>query len=302
MGENMPQTKIAFLGLGLMGSGMAGRLLGAGFPLTVFNRNAERAAPLVQKGARLAGSPREAAVGAEIIISMLADNSASRAVWLGPEGALAGAAPGALLIESSTLTAGWVRELAAIAGRQKLDMIDAPVTGSRPAAAAGELVFLVGGTAEALARARPALAVMGRDIVHVGPLGGGAMLKLINNFVCGVQIVALAEAMTMIERSGLDPERAVPVLTNGAPGSPLVKMMGARMSARDYTPNFMMKLMAKDLAYAITEARGQSLQLASAEMALGVLKRAMESGRGDQDVSSVVEMKRAVTPAEGSAR
>jgi 3-hydroxyisobutyrate dehydrogenase len=298
----MSQSRIAFLGLGLMGSGMAGRLIGAGFPLTVFNRNAARAGPLVDKGAQLAASPREAAAGAEIIISMLADNAASRAVWLGPDGALAGAAPGTLLIESSTLSVGWVRELAAIAARQKLELIDAPVTGSRPHAAAGELVFLVGGTAEALQRARPVLSVMGRDIVHVGPLGGGAMLKLINNFVCGVQIVALAEAMAMIERSGLDPERAAPVLTNGAPGSPLVKMMGARMSARDYTPNFMMRLMAKDLAYAITEAKGQSLRLASAEMALGVLKRAMESGRGDQDVSAVVEMKRGVTPAEGSAR
>jgi 3-hydroxyisobutyrate dehydrogenase len=288
----MPQPSIAFLGLGLMGTGMARRLLGAKFPLTVHNRTADRAASLIQEGAKFGGTPRQAAQGANLIISMVADDAASRAVWLGPDGALAGAARGALLIESSTVSVGWVRELAGLAQKQGLEFLDAPVTGSRPHAAAGELVFLVGGSAAALDRARPAMTVMGRDIVHVGPLGSGAMLKLINNFLCGAEVVAFSEALAMIERSGLDAATALPVLTQGAPGSPMIKMMGARMTARDYTPNFMLRLMAKDLTYAMAEARGHELELMTARTAWEAMKRAMDAGHGSQDLSSVIEMLR----------
>jgi len=264
----MPQTRVALIGLGLMGSGMARRLLGAGFPLTVYNRNRERASPLAAEGAHVAASPREAAARADVVLSMVADDAASRAVWLGEHGALAGAARGGVLVESSTLTVGWIEELAREAAARGCELLDAPVTGSRSHAAAGELCFLVGGSAAALETARPALTAMSRAIVHVGATGRGALLKLINNFMAGVQAASLAEALALIEKAGLDRTKALEVLTTGAPGSPLVKTLSGRMTARDYTPNFLMRLMAKDLTYALAEGRRYGLSLSTVASAL----------------------------------
>jgi 3-hydroxyisobutyrate dehydrogenase len=283
------KPKIAFLGLGLMGTEMARRLLSAGYPVTVYNRSAARADALVGAGASRAGTPRDAAAGAEIVITMLADDAASRGVWLGDNGALAGASRGALLIESSTVSVNWVKELAAAAREKGCELLDAPVTGSRPQAAAGELNFLVGGSDAAVARARQILEIMGKSITHLGPTGSGALVKLINNFVCGVQVAAIAEALAMIERTSLDHAKALAVLTNGAPGSPLVKTLSGRMTAHDFTPNFPLKLMAKDLAYAQREADGYNVDLATAAAANAVFHRAIEAGFGDKDFSAIVE-------------
>jgi 3-hydroxyisobutyrate dehydrogenase len=272
-----------------MGTGMARRVLDAGFPLTVFNRNPAKAEQLGSAGARVAASPREAAAQADIIVSMLADDSAARTVWLGRDGALAGAAPGSLCIESSTATVGWAHELSAAAAAKGCEFMDAPVTGSRAQAAAGELRFLVGGTAAALERARPVLSAMGKTLTHLGPVGSGALVKLINNFVCGVQVAALAEAVAMIERSGLDRAAALEVLTQGAPGSPLVRTIAARMTAADYTPNFLLRLMAKDLTYAIQEGRSHSVELATAAAALGDFQGAIAAGLGNKDMSAIAE-------------
>ena len=285
----MSKPRVAFLGLGLMGAGMARRILDAGFPLTVFNRNPGKAAPLASAGATVASSPGQAASQADVIISMVADDLAARAVWLGKDGALSAAAPGAVCVESSTATVGWVRELATAATARGCEFLDAPVTGSRSHAAAGELRFLVGGSEAALARVTPVLAAMGKTITHLGPSGSGALVKLINNFVCGVQVASLAEAVAMIERGGLDRDRALEVLTHGAPGSPLLKTIAARMTAADFTPNFFLKLMAKDLGYAISEGRGLSVELATAAAALGDFKGAIAAGLGEKDMSAVVE-------------
>jgi 3-hydroxyisobutyrate dehydrogenase len=220
---------------------------------------------------------------------MVSDDAAARAVWLGTEGALAGAARGSLLVECSTASPAWVDELAREAAAAGCDVLDAPVTGSRPQAAAGELLFLVGGAPAALERARPVLAVMSRAIVHVGATGQGALLKLVNNFMCGVQAASLAEALVLLERSGLDRAQALDVLTNGAAGSPLVKTLAARMTARDYTPNFVLKLMAKDLSYAIREGQRRGVPMATPASALGVFEQAVAGGQADQDFSAVVE-------------
>jgi 3-hydroxyisobutyrate dehydrogenase len=268
-----------------MGSGMARRLLGAGFPLTVYNRNPERAAPLAAEGAQVAGSPREAAARADVILSMVADDAASRAVWRGEHGALAGAASGNVLVESSTLSVSWIEELAAEATSRGCELLDAPVTGSKIHAASGEICFLVGGSAAALETARPVLSVMSRAIVHVGATGRGALLKLINNFLAGVQAASLGEALALIERSGLDRAQALDVITNGAPGSPLVKTLSGRMTARDYTPNFLLRLMAKDLTYALSEGRRHGLSFATAASALEVCEQALARGRGEEDFS-----------------
>ena len=179
----MQQTRVALIGLGLMGSGMARRLLGAGFPLTVWNRNPERAKALAAEGAHVAATPRDAAARADVVLSMVADDAASRAVWLGDDGALAGATRGAVLVESSTLTVGWIGQLFREVAARGCELLDAPVTGSKPHAASGELVFLVGGSAAALETARPVLTAMSRAILHVGATGRGALLKLVNNFL-----------------------------------------------------------------------------------------------------------------------
>ena len=285
----MTQLRIAFLGLGIMGSGMARRLLVNGFPLTVFNRNPERTKSFGAEGTRVAGSPREAAQGADVIISMVADDNASRALWLGENGALAGAAPGTVCVECSTVTVGWVQELAAAAKAKRCEFLDAPVTGSKTHAAAGELSFLVGGDAATLEKIRPALAVMGKTILPLGPVGSGALVKLINNFVCGVQVAALAEATALIERGGLERAKALEVLTGGAPGSPLVKMVSPRMTAPDYTPNFLLRLMAKDLGYAIQEGKKRGVELETAAAALKLFQTAMADQQGDKDMAAVIE-------------
>jgi 3-hydroxyisobutyrate dehydrogenase len=285
----MSKPRIAFLGLGIMGGGMARNLLTKGFPLTVFNRNPEKSKPFANEGAHVAGSPREAAERAEIIVSMVADDIAARSLWLGENGALASAKPGTICIECSTVTVNWVRELAAVATQKKCEFLDSPVTGSKNQAAAGELNFLVGGDSATLENARPVLAAMGKTITHLGPTGSGAIIKLINNFVCGVQVASLAEALTMIERSGLERAKALEILTQGAPGSPIVRTVAARMTAPDFTPNFMLRLMAKDIGYAIQEGGKLSVELVTAKAALEDFQKAIAAGLGDKDIAAIVE-------------
>lgn len=272
---------------------MARRLLGAGYPVCVYNRDRAKAEALSAAGGSIADSPEQAAGNADLVISMVADDVASRRVWLGERGALPAAPRGTILIECSTLSLEWVHELAAAARTQGCELVDAPVTGSKGAAVAGELNFLVGASAAALERIRPILQPMSRSIVHLGPAGSGARVKLVNNFVCGAQLAALAEGLAWIERSGLDRARALAVLTEGAPGSPLVKLVAGRMTARDYAPNFKLALMAKDLGYALREAQAQGLELATAKAALARFNAAAEAGHGDKDMAAVIEPLRA---------
>jgi 3-hydroxyisobutyrate dehydrogenase len=289
MNQTRTKPSVALLGLGIMGSGMANRLLGAGFRLTIYNRTAEKAAPFVERGAKIAPTPREAVTRANIIISMVADDTSSRSIWLGEHGALTGAVPGTVLIESSTLSLPWVKELAAAAAARDCELIDAPVTGSKAQAASGELNFLVGGSKGALEKARVALSVMSRSIVHVGPSGSGALLKLVNNFLCGVQVASLAEAVAWIEKSNVDRDQLLEFLKNGAGGSPLIKLISERMSRSDFTPNFLLRLMTKDLGYAVDEAKRHSLDLATGLAAHSVFNQAITKGQGDKDMSAVVE-------------
>jgi 3-hydroxyisobutyrate dehydrogenase len=285
----MSKPFIAFLGLGIMGGGMARRLLANDFPLTVFNRHAEKSKPFLNDGARVAHSPREAAENSDVIISMVADDNAARSLWLGENAALAGVKAGTICIECSTVSVGWIHELAAAAHKQSCEVLDAPVTGSKNQAAAGELKFLVGGDAAILDKVHPIFSAMGKDVSLLGPIGSGALVKLINNFVCGVQIASLAEALAMIERSGLDRARALEVLAGGAPGSPLFKAVAARMTAPDFTPNFLLRLMAKDLGYAITEGKRVSVELGTAAAALDLFQKSIAAGHGEKDIAAVIE-------------
>lgn len=288
MNSSSSQPTVAFLGLGLMGSGMAQRLAAAGFPLTVYNRDATKAKPLA-KVARVAATPAATAAGADVIFSMLADDVAARAVWLGPDGALADSKPTAICVECSTVTLDWIHELSSAALSAGREFLDAPVTGSRVQAHAGELNFLVGGAAATLEKVRPLFSAMGQSVAHLGGIGSGATVKLINNFVCGVQVAALAEAVAMIERTGLRRDAALEVLTQGAPGSPLVRAVSARMTTPDYAPNFLVRLMAKDLRYALHEAQKHGCALATAAAALQAFERATGAGYGDRDIAAVIE-------------
>jgi 3-hydroxyisobutyrate dehydrogenase len=287
MSGAMSNTNVAILGLGIMGSGMANRLLSANFPLSVYNRNREKCVPLGRAGAFIAASPSEAASRSQIVLSMVGDDAASRAVWLGEHGALNGASPGSVLIECSTLSGGWIQELAAQAGKRGCRFLDAPVTGTKPHAASGELVFLVGGPAEALDAARPVFSVLGRAAVHLGPVGSGCLMKLINNFVCGVQAASFAEAVSMIEAGRLDHTKAVAILTGGAPGSGIVKRIADRIAANDFTPDFALHWMAKDLSYALHDASTKNIPLQTAAAALSVFQKAIAAGHGDEDFSAV---------------
>jgi 3-hydroxyisobutyrate dehydrogenase len=284
--------KVAVLGLGIMGSGMARELVNKGFEVSVWNRSAARAAPLVAAGARAGASPAETVRDVDLALAMLADDDASRAVWLGAGGALDAMKHGAVAMESGTLTVEWVRELAREAGNRGIEFLDAPVTGTKMHAESGNLSFLVGGAAETLERVRPALAAMSGSIAHVGPSGSGALVKLINNFMCGVQVASLAEALAMAERSGLDVRQVAAMLAAGAPGSPLVRMIGQRMVDQAYEPNFFVPLMAKDLGYAQREFARAGIDLKSAEVARAPFLAAAKAGFAERDIASIVELLR----------
>ena len=272
---------------------MAANLLKAGFSLTVYNRTAAKAQDLVSRGARLALTPAEAAKGASIVIGMLADDTASREVWTGKDGALEGVGRGTILIESSTVSPSWIGELAGLAEQHGTVLLDAPVTGSRMQAGAGQLTFLVGGGDRALEAALPVLKAMSKEIVHLGPIGSGAQMKLINNFLCGVQVASLAEGLAWIERSGLDRDKALSILRAGAPGSPLLGAISERMVSQNYEVNFLLKLMTKDLKYAQEEAQRYNVDLTTAKVARNLFEVAVAKGLGDKDMASVIEPLRA---------
>jgi 3-hydroxyisobutyrate dehydrogenase len=272
-----------------MGSGMAANLLKAGFSVAVYNRTRAKAQPLVEKGALLAATPADAAKNAAVVISMLADDNASREVWTGKDGALNALGKGTVAIDSSTVSPEWVDELAKLVTGRGAEFLDAPVTGSKMQAEAGQLSFLVGGSEQALAAAKPILQAMSKEIIHLGPVGSGAKLKLINNFLCGVQIASLAEALTWIERSGLDREKALSFLKSGAPGSPLLGAISGRMTAKNYNVNFLLRLMMKDLGYARSEAAREDVNLTTAETARKLFETAIAQGYGDSDMSAVIE-------------
>lgn len=285
-------TRIAVCGLGIMGNGIARNLIKAGHAVTVYNRTRERCETVAAFGAQIADTPLDAAQNASVIISIVADDHASRAVWLGEQGALKGARPGTLLIESSTLTPGWIRELAKKAEAQQCELLDAPVTGSKPQAENGELGFLVGGKAETLEQARPLLLQMGKTIHYFGPSGSGAMMKLINNMVAGVQLQALAEGLTLAEQSGLDMNQVAQLLMEGPPGSPLIKRKMPQLLAHDYAPRFALRWMHKDFSYGLNEAAQYNVSMPTIAVAREMMRLAMARGWGDQDNAVIYELLR----------
>jgi 3-hydroxyisobutyrate dehydrogenase len=280
--------RIALLGVGTMGAGMAANWLKKGFALTIWNRTPARAEPLGAQGAAVAATPREAAEGADVILAMVADDDASRAVWLGPTGALESAKPGAILIESSTLTPDWVRELGAKAEKRGCRFLDAPVGGSRAAAAAGQLTFFVGGDAGTVEAARPAMEAVALGINHVGATGAGATWKLVNNMLIAIQAAGLAEALAFARKSGFAPEQISALIGASASASPIVRGKLPRMIEGEFDEtDFALYLMHKDTRYAVALAEKLGAPhdvIAAAEAAFA---RAEAKGLGAKDFAAV---------------
>lgn len=288
---------IALLGLGTMGRGMAANLLKAGFPLTVWNRTKAKAESVAHTSAAVADSPAEAARNSSVVLAMLTDDAASRAAWLGQEGALAAMPSGSIAIECSTLSPDWIRALHEAVTHSGLRMAEAPVTGSRIQAETGQLNFLVGAEHETLNAITPILQCMSKEIVHLGPVGSGAQLKLINNFLCAAQVTSFAEALVWMERTGLRLDSALDFLKRGAPGSGILSAMSERMTHRAYDVNFLLRLMAKDLRYAHAAAAQLGVNVSTSTPAQELFRQAEELGLGEKDMSAVVEVVRRASKA-----
>jgi 3-hydroxyisobutyrate dehydrogenase-like beta-hydroxyacid dehydrogenase len=238
-----------------MGHGMAGRYLDAGFEVAVFNRSRAKAADLIARGARWASSPAEAAKGADAIVTMVADDEASRAVWLGRDGAASVAKAGTLAIECSTVSYKHALELARELRGRGLIYIDSPVTGLPDAAAAGKLTLLVGAEPADLERARPFLAPLSATIRHFGAVGAGTVYKLINNLMGAIQIAGIAEGLAIAEQAGLDMKLVLEAVETGVAASPQVIRHSRRMAARNFSgATFTAALRHKDAAYAVALA------------------------------------------------
>jgi len=288
-------SQIAFIGLGRMGHGMAGRLLAVGHEVVVHNRTPQKAADLVRKGARLAPSPRVAAEGADAVISMVSDDEASRSTWLGPDGVLAAEpATGALAIECSTLSWDWVVELSTAARARGFRYVDCPVTGLPEAAAAGRLTLLVGSTEADLHAAEPLLAALASEVERFGPVGAGTVYKLMINLMGAVQIAAAAEGMALAERAGLDLDQVARVLATGQAASPQVVRNARRMVAGDHDRDiaFSGALRRKDAAYGVALAESLGVPAALGRTALAGLDRLVAAGLGELNESSIIEIAR----------
>ena len=288
-------SRIAFLGFGRMGAGMASRLLTAGHDVTVFNRTAARAEPLLRAGARVARSPREACEGAEAVVAMTADDVSSRAMWLGEQGALAaGLASQALAIECSTLSHAWVVTLARTAQERGLRYVDAPVTGLPTAAAAGELTLLVGAEPQDLEAARPLLDALATRLFHFGPAGAGTIYKLVVNLIGSVQIASAAEGLALAERAGLDLERVVDAIAVSQAASPQVVRNTRRMIERGFDRDvvFTSNLRLKDVDYALQLAESLKLGAPFGDAPRAAFERLVKLGGNEDHEARIIDVAR----------
>jgi 3-hydroxyisobutyrate dehydrogenase len=246
---------VAFIGLGRMGHGMAGRYLDAGFSVAVWNRSRAKGDDLIARGTRWASSPADAAIDADAVVTMVADDEASRAVWLGTDGAATTMKAGTLAIECSTVSYQHVRDMGRELNSRGLIYIDCPVTGLPDAAASGKLTLLVGADAADLQKAQPFLEPIGSTIRHFGGVGSGTVYKLINNLMGAIQIAGIAEGLAIAEQAGLDMKLVLEAVETGVAASPQVIRHSKRMAARNFAgATFTSALRHKDAAYAVTLA------------------------------------------------
>jgi len=288
-------ARIGFLGTGNMGIGMAARLLEAGHRVRVFNRTKTKAAPLIEKGAVFADTPQQAAQGAEAIIAMVGDDVASRAIWLGDEGALAATpAKKAVIIECSTLSHDWVIELSRIVKDSGLSYLDCPVTGFPEAAASGELTLFLGGDKQTISLAQPYLTPLSVAQIHFGKVGAGTAYKLIVNLMGSIQIAAAAEGLLVAEKAGLDLDLVAKALGMGGSGSPQVTRNSKLMVEAEHDKNVMFNAYwrLKDTRYGVKFADKMGQQTPLGKVAEEIFQKLVDAGHGKLADSKVIDILR----------
>jgi 3-hydroxyisobutyrate dehydrogenase-like beta-hydroxyacid dehydrogenase len=280
--------RIGLIGLGLMGQQMARRLMLAGFPLRVWNRSRQKAGELLAAGALWGESPAALAREADVVITMVTDSAASEEVICGRNGVLEGGRPGLILIDMGSIAPEMSRTLAARAKAKGVSMLDAPVTGNPKVAAEGKLGIMAGGPRETYDACLPIFEAMGVKIIHVGENGKGTTLKLINNLVMGVAIEAVAEALVLAEKAGIDPAKVVEITSVGGARTGAMETRGPRMIRHDFAPGFSANNMYKDLSQALKLAEEVGAFLPAAGISLEMLRAVKNQGRGGLDSAGVI--------------
>ncbi|WP_310550901.1 NAD(P)-dependent oxidoreductase [Paenibacillus glufosinatiresistens] len=282
--------RIGFIGLGTMGAPMASNLLRAGFPVTVYNRTAAKCEPLASEGAATASTPRAAAEGQDTLITMISNDVSIREVFYGEDGVLAALRPGMIVIDSSTISPGLVKEIAAAVEEKGASFLDAPVTGSKPAAVEGTLVFMVGGSADAIEQSRDLFDTMGRLLLHMGDNGSGAAAKLAHNAMVGIHNVALAEGFSIAVQSGVPADKFLELVKNGSAGSKQAELKGRKIIDGDFSNQFSLGLMLKDLKLASALSDAGGVPTPALELAKSLFQAGYNGGFGEDDLSSVVKV------------
>jgi 3-hydroxyisobutyrate dehydrogenase-like beta-hydroxyacid dehydrogenase len=284
--------KIGFIGLGLMGRPMAMNLLKAGHSLTVWNRTPSRADELVGAGATLAKTPREVAVASDLLLTIVSDPPALESVLWGSsgkdDGALGGLKSGSIYIDSSTVSPALEKKIAASCKERGVRFLDAPVTGGDWGAREGNLVFMIGGDVEALKEVEPVLGVMGKKWFHLGPNGAGQTIKLAMNALLALQVGAMAEAIALVTKAGLNGEQLVEVMQASMARSGLLDLKSPLMLKGDYKPSFPLRLMHKDLGLALDLANQLGVALPATAAAREVYNYVKGEAKEDLDYSAVM--------------
>ena len=284
--------RVAFLGLGIMGWRMAANLARAGHELTVWNRTSEKAEGFAAEhaGVARAGTPAEAARGAECVITMVVDGPQVEQVLLVEDGATHGAAPGTLFIDCSTIGPSAARAIGSQLAERQMELVDAPVTGSAPRAEDGTLTIMAGGSQEAYRRATPLLEAMGKLIVHVGPLGQGQMVKLLNNAVAATNAAVVGEALLVARRAVVDLDALTRVMTAGSGGSAMLELKSRPMRDHDYTTLFKLDHMLKDVRLCLEEGQASGAPFGFAAATREILTAAVGRGHGEDDFAALIEV------------
>ncbi len=284
------QERVGFIGLGIMGSRMAANLSRAGFELAVWSRTTEKAREwAAAHGADLAAGPADLAGRCDLLITMVVDGPQVEAVLLGPDGVAAGAHPGLLCVDMSTIAPGTTRSVGAALEGSGVRFVDAPVTGSSPRAEDGTLTIMAGGESADVERAWPLFEAMGELIVHVGPLGQGQALKLINNAVAAANAVTVAQALVLARATEVDLDALTAVLSAGSGGSAMLDIKAEAMRRHDYTTLFKLDHMIKDVALCLEESRSAGVPCPSVTLAEELLEGAARRGHGEDDFAAVIE-------------
>lgn len=279
--------EIGFIGLGIMGKPMALNLLKAGYPVSIYARRAEIAKPLVKAGAKAFSSPQELAENVEIIITMVPATADVEDVLLGKSGIITTAKPGTIVIDMSTISASVTQKIAAKLAKNKIEMLDAPVSGGEQGALTGALTIMVGGKSEVLEKVRPILAVLGKQIVHIGEHGAGQVAKACNQIIVAETIIAVDEALRLAKASGVDPAKVREALLGGYAGSRILEVHGKRMLDNDYKPGFKASLHRKDMHLALEQAHQVGVDIPAAKYGMQCLDRLVMKGHSDLDSSAI---------------